>query len=76
MTNALEKGLKDKSLSFSYTIDEVYFSVTHTLLSLMQKLACNGHILSSDERVDLALQVEIAGDLLLNGLSSKESKRS
>ena len=76
MTNALEKGLKDGSLSFSYTIDEVYFSVTHTLLSLMQKLACNGHILSSDERVGLALQVEIAGDLLLNGLSSKESKRS
>lgn len=76
MTNALEKGLKDKSLAFSYTIDEVYFSVTHTLLSLMQKLACNGHILSSDERVGLALQVEIAGDLLLNGLSGKESKRS
>ena len=74
MTNALEKGLKDKSLSFSYTIDEVYFSVTHTLLSLMQKLACNGHILSSDERVGLALQVEIAGKLLLNGLGSKESQ--
>ena len=52
--------------------DEIYFSVTHTLISLMQKLSLNGHILSSDERVGLALQVEIAGNLLLKGLAAKE----
>ena len=72
MTNALEKGLRDGSLAFSYTADEIYFSVTHTLISLMQKLSLNGHILSSDERVGLALQVEIAGNLLLKGLAAKE----
>ena len=72
MTNALEKGLRDGSLAFSYTTDEIYFSVTHTLISLMQKLSLNGHILSSDERVGLALQVEIAGNLLLKGLAAKE----
>ncbi len=76
MTNALEKGLRDGSLIFSYTVDEIYFSITHTLLSLMQKLACSGHILSSDERVGLALQVEITGGLLLKGLSSEVSKIS
>lgn len=74
MTNALEKGLRDGSLEFSHTIDEVYFSVTHTLLSLMQKLACNGHILPSDERVGLALQFEIACGLLLKGLSREAPK--
>ena len=72
MTNALKKGLRDGSLAFSYTADEIYFSVTHTLISLMQKLSLNGHILSSDERVGLALQVEIAGNLLLKGLAAKE----
>lgn len=72
MTNALEKGLRDGSLAFSYTADEIYFSVTLTLISLMQKLSLNGHILSSDERVGLALQVEIAGNLLLKGLAAKE----
>lgn len=68
VTDALEKGLRDGTLEFPYTVDEVYFSVTHTLLSLMQKLSCNGSILSSDERVGLVLQVQIAGDLLLKGL--------
>lgn len=42
----------------------------HTLLSLMQKLASNGKILSSDERIGLTLQVKIAEELLLRGLSA------
>lgn len=68
VTKALEKGLKDKSLSFSYTVDEVYFTVMHMVLSLMQKLAYNGSILSSDQHIDLSLQVKIEGELLLKGL--------
>lgn len=68
MTNALEKGLTDGSLSFSYPVDEVYFTVTHALLALMQKLASTGKILQSDERVALAVQVKITGELLLAGL--------
>lgn len=68
VTDALEKGLQDKSLAFSYSAEEVYFSMTHAMLSLMQKLSSNGKILLSDERVALALQVKITGELLLNGL--------
>lgn len=68
VTKALDKGLKDKSLDFPYTVDEVYFTVMHMMLSLLQKLACNGNILSSDGQIDLALQVKIGGGLLLNGL--------
>lgn len=71
VTDALEKGLEDGSLNFPYTVDEVYFSVMHTMLSLMQKLSYAGSILSSDERVGLALQVKIAGDLLLKGLGGE-----
>ncbi len=68
MTKALERGLKDKSLSFSYTVDEVYFTIMHMMLSLLQKLAYSGSILSSDGQIDLSLQVKIAGELLLKGL--------
>ncbi len=70
VVGALEKGLDDGSLKFSYGVDEIYFSVTHTVLSLMQKLAFGGKIVSSDECVDLALQIKIAGELLVKGLSA------
>ena len=70
VTDALHKGQSDGSLKFSYSVDEIYFSITHTMLSLMQKLASSGRILSSDERIDLALQVKIAGELLISGLSA------
>lgn len=71
VTDALEKGLKDESLDFPYTVEEVYFSIMHTLLSLMQKLSYNGYILSSDERIELVLQIRITGNLLLKGLAGK-----
>lgn len=74
VTEALEKGLGDGSLDFAYTVDEVYFSVMHMLLSLMQKLSYNGSMLPSDERVELALQVKIAGDLILRGLCGLHSE--
>lgn len=74
VTDALEKGLADGSLNFPYTVDEVYFSVMHMLLSLMQKLSYNGSILLSDERVALALQIKIAGDLILRGLGGLHSE--
>lgn len=70
VAKALEKGLADGTLSFSYSTEEIYFSLMHTLLSLMQKLAANGRMLASDERVALSLQVRIAGELLLRGLVS------
>ena len=71
MTDALKKGLNDGSLYFSYNIDEVYFSVMHTMLSLMQKLSYNGSMLLSDEIVKPALQLRIAGGLLLKGLGAE-----
>lgn len=71
MTNALEKGLSDHSLHFPWTVDEVYFSITHAMLSLMQKLATHGHLLHSDERVKLTLQIQITKELLLKGLKQE-----
>lgn len=73
VTSALEKGLADGSLDFSHTVDEMYFSVMHMMLSFMQKLSYNGSMLSSDGRVEPALQVKIAGDLLLKGLGGEKT---
>lgn len=73
MTQALEKGIDDGSLSFLHTVDELYFTVTHVLLSMMEKMSAGGRLLSSDERVDLILQIKITIDLLLKGLSSENS---
>lgn len=75
VTDALEKGFNDGSLKFSCTVDEVYFSVMHMLLSLMQKLSYNGNILASDEQIDPALQVSIAVNLIMRGLESPDPKK-
>lgn len=71
VTDALERGLGDGSLEFPWTVDEVYFSVTHTLLALMQKLAFNGSMLYSDDRVGMGLQVQLAGEMVLRGLKGR-----
>lgn len=75
VTEALEKGRADGTLFFSYTVDEVYFSMTHTILSLMQKLAAHGKIISSDEWIGAGRQVDIACEILLRGLSAQQENR-
>lgn len=68
VTDALEKGLADESLFFACSIDEMYFSLMHTLLAVMQKLAVGGEILSSDQAVEGNRQFHIATELLLRGI--------
>ena len=68
MTDALEKGLADESLFFTCSIDEMYFSLTRTLLAVMQKLAVGGEILSSDQAVEGNRQFRIVTELLLGGI--------
>lgn len=70
VTIALGKGLVDKSLSFNCSVDEMYFSLTHTLLALMEKLAVGGDILSSDQNVESEKQIRIIIELLLRGIKN------
>ena len=44
------------------------FSLTHTLLAVMQKLAVGGEILSSDQAVEGNRQFRIVTELLLGGI--------
>lgn len=66
----LERGKKDKSLRLTGTVDETYFSMMHTVLSLMEKLAANGDILSSDQEVDGERQVQVMLGIILQGLQA------
>lgn len=73
-TKALVKGVEDKTVEISNSVEETYFAVTHTLLSLMQKLALNGDILDSDAQVSSQLQVNIIVNLLAKGLEKRRGK--
>ena len=73
VTNALETGLEDGSLAFVCSVDEMYFSLTHTLLSLMEKLAVGGDILTSDQMVEGNVQLQVMTRLILKGLTQNGS---
>lgn len=66
----LGKGQKDGTISLKYSIDETYFTITHLLLSLSQKLAIYGDILEMDKKVEPKKQIEIAVDLLIDALKA------
>lgn len=73
VTDALQKGLDDGTLSFQWSPEEVCYSLAHTMFSLMKKLAWNGSMLSLDARVGLGLQVRITRDLLVGGLKTRSA---
>lgn len=74
VTDALEKGLNDGTLSFDWTPEEVCYSLAHTSFGLMKRLAWNGTMLNLDRKVSLLLQVQIALRLMLDGLSVHREK--
>lgn len=68
MTNALEAGQRDGSLVFHCSVDEMYFSLTHAMLALMEKLSVAGDILLSDQIVAGDQQIRVISQLLLDGM--------
>ncbi len=60
--------MEDGSLAFVCSVDEMYFSLTHTLLSLMEKLAVGGDILTSDRIVEGNVQLQVMTGVILRGL--------
>ncbi len=68
LCDAIEKGKKDGSIGVRADTKELYYTLTHTVLSLLQKLAGMGHILSGDEQVEEERRIELLRQLLLEGL--------
>ena len=71
VTDALEKGLKDGTLSFEWSPNEVCYSLAHTAFGVMKRFAWNGGMLELDSQVELVLQVKIAIKLLVRGLTGE-----
>ena len=70
VTDALEKGLQDGTLSFGWSPNEVCYSLAHTAFGVMKRFAWNGSMLELDSQVELILQVKIAIKLLIRGLTA------
>jgi AcrR family transcriptional regulator len=71
-TSALEKGVRDQTIVIDFSVEETYFTITHTMLSLMQKLALSGDILDSDARVAAQAQIKIIIQLIVKGLKRSD----
>ena len=70
VTDALEKGLQDGTLSFEWSPNEVCYSLAHTAFGVMKRFPWNGSMLELDSQVELILQVKIAIKLLIRGLTA------
>jgi len=59
MIEALEKGKKDKSIKLNINNEEFYMTLTHSLMSLCQKLISRNTILNSDKYIEGEVQVKL-----------------
>lgn len=76
---AINKGLEDGSIKFmnssnpsvkKATVNEIYFTVMHSLFSLAQKLSLSGNMLFMDSEVEPRKQMELFVNLLLDELGN------
>lgn len=72
LCDAIEKGKADGTIKNCAETEELYYTLTHTLLSLMQKLAGIGAILSGDGAVTEERRIALLRQLLLEGLRNGE----
>lgn len=56
---AMKEGQQDGSIKSEVDINEFYFTITHSLISLSQKLLIRGHIIESDEFVTGTAQIKL-----------------
>jgi len=66
MIDAIEEGKKDGSIKEAIDNDAFYMTVTHSLLSLSQKLILRGYILLNDSDVDGEEQLNLLITMAMN----------
>lgn len=67
---ALEKGKNDGSIRKNIDSKIFYFSMTHTLMSLCQKLVLRGDLFESDAFIDGETQLDFVIDMALSYIQS------
>ncbi|MBR1639646.1 MAG: TetR/AcrR family transcriptional regulator [Treponema sp.] len=70
IAGAIHKGIEDGSIASRYrdSEEELYFSIMHTIFSTSQKLSLSGKMLKMDETNDGVSQLQLLGNILLEGL--------
>lgn len=71
MIEALELGKKDGSINPDINNEKFYMTITHTLISLSQKLILRNIILDSDNYFEGKAQLELVKDMALKYIENK-----
>lgn len=74
LCEAIEKGKRDGTIQCAADTQEIYYTLTHTVLSLLQKMAGFGELLSGDSLVDERRRMQLLRRLLLAGLREKTDR--
>lgn len=70
MGEAFNAGYQDGSISKRASFDQFYDTITHTLISLCQKLLLRGVIINSDRQVDGEMQIHMVIDMAVHFIRS------
>ena len=73
LCDAIKTGKADGTIKSHADTQEIYYTLTHTVLSLMQKLAGLGTLLSTDGVVKDEKRLNLLITLLLGGLSQEKT---
>lgn len=71
LCEAIEKGKADGTVRCGADTQELYYTLTHTVLSLLQKMAGIGILLSGDRVIEEKRQIALLWKLLLTGLQQE-----
>jgi AcrR family transcriptional regulator len=71
MIEALELGKKDGSIDLNINNEQYYMTITHTLMSLSQKLILRNIILNSDNSFEGRAQLELVKDMALKYIKNE-----
>lgn len=69
---AFDDGALDGSIRADLDFDAFYFTATHALLSLGQKLVCGGDVLQSDRMIDGAQQITMLIDMMMEYVKARK----
>ena len=72
LCEAIEKGKRDGTIQCTTHTQELYYTLTHTVLSLLQKMAGFGNLLPGDRLVEEGCRIRLLRRLLLAGLREKD----
>jgi AcrR family transcriptional regulator len=70
-SKAILKGINDKTIRADFDLDTFYFTTTHSLMSLCQKLVLKGSILKSDKFIEEKEQLKLLIKMSIKFIENK-----